>query len=130
MKISFKHWGRGYTAFWNEKQYGARRTCYITTNQTETGSQKKLVFHASDGDCSWGNATHEFAKDAFQAFSVAGIAPFSGYDFIPKPEFSVKEAAYRLNVSVSTVYRRIHAGKVQVRRVKQASGRWQYVVAL
>lgn len=46
----------------------------------------------------------------------------------PKPaEFSVREAAARLGVSLSTIYRRIHAGKVQVRRVKQASGRWQYM---
>jgi len=135
MKTTFIYMNRPREAYWNEKQYGSRRTCYVTVTARDTGSSYKVVFHAESGDSSWGTATHEYAWSAFQSFADAGVAPFAGYVFVEKKpaapaEFSVREAAARLNVSLSTIYRRIHAGKLQVRRVQQASGRWQYMVQI
>lgn len=129
MKTAYTHMNRQHTAYWNEKVYG-NGACYVIVTACDTGSQQKIVFNSKNGSISYGNRTREYANVALASINAD---PFNRFEFVPpvvNPEMSVKEAAVCLGVSLSTIYRRIHAGKIQVRRVKQASGRWQYMVVL
>jgi len=40
MKKNFERNGQEYEAFWNEKEYGANKTCYISATKS-TGNQYK-----------------------------------------------------------------------------------------
>lgn len=129
MKTTYTYRERQYSAYWNEKIYG-NGACYVTVFARESNDQQKLVFNSKSGAISYGNRTREYANAALASIDVA---PFNRFEFVPpvvNPELSAKEAARCLGVSLSTIYRRVHAGKLQVRRVKQASGRWQYMVVL
>lgn len=129
MKTTYTYMDRPYSAYWNEKIYG-NGACYVIVTALDTGSQQKVVFNCIARTTSYGSRTRDYANAALASIDAE---PFNRFEFVPRvidPEMSVKDAASKLGVSLATVYRRIHAGKMQVRRVKQASGRWQYMVVL
>jgi excisionase family DNA binding protein len=127
MKTTYAYRGRQYSAYWNEKVY-ANGACYVTVFARESDDQQKMVFNAKTGALSYGNRTREFANAALASIDAA---PFNRFEFgSPVSERDVREAARCLGVSLSTIYRRIHAGKIQARRVRQSNGRWQYMVVL